>query len=428
MTGVGTFLGEYRRRIVDDELDYLTAELPALLLDGPKAVGKTETARQRAQTVVRLNRARERQLADATLDRLLHKPAPVLFDEWQCLPEVWEAVKDAVDQDRTPARFLLTGSAPIDGTHSGAGRIPSVRMRPLTLPERLVCTPSVSLGALLSGSRPSLEGACDFTLEDYTDFILRSGFPGFQDLSMRSLNKQLDTYLERLANVDVKEAGIVVRQPETLMRWLKAYAATVATTTSWDKVRDGATAGEGDKPNRKTVTRYTEALFRLRILDEVPAWLPSENHLNRLSQTPKRFLADPALAARLVDVPRDRLLEGEGPTARPTDTTFLGALFESLVALSLLVFSDANSVQLRHLRTWSGDHEVDFIVVGPEGKVLAIEAKLGSTIRPEHVSHLHWLQERLGDKLLDAVVVNTGTDAYRRRDGIAVVPLGMLGP
>jgi predicted AAA+ superfamily ATPase len=286
----------------------------------------------------------------------------------------------------------------------------------------------VSLKSLLSGDRTPLSGTSYFTLEDYTDLILRSGFPGFQDLSDRSLNKHLDTYLERLVNVDMKEAGTVVRQPDTLMRWLRAYAATVASTASWEKVRDGANAGHERKPSRDTTTRYMEALTRLRILDEVPPWLPNDNHLARLGQAPKRFLADPALAARLVGVPRDRLLQGDGPTATPQDGTYLGALFESLVALTLLVFSDANSAPLKHLRTWSGDHEVDFIVVGPEGKVVALEAKLGSTVRPEHLSHLSWLKEQLGERLLDAVVVNTGSDAYRRKDGIAVVPLSLLGP
>ena len=428
ISSTGKFLGNYRRRIVDDDVDYLLGELPALLLDGPKGVGKTETARQRAQTVLRLNRDRDFQLVEAQLDSYLLKPAPVLFDEWQRMPQVWEAVKDSVDEDRTPARFLLTGSAPVDDTHSGAGRITSLRMRPLTLPERLVCTPSVSLKSLLSGEKLTLSGESDFSLEDYADLILRSGFPGFQDLSTRSLNKQLDTYVERLVNVDMKEANTAVRQPDVMMRWLQAYAAAVATTTSWEKVRDGANAGHDDKPARDTTTRYTEALTRLRILDEVPAWLPGDNHLSRLGQTPKRFLADPALAARLVGVPLDRLLQGEGPTAQPRDGIFLGALFESLVAMSLFVFSDANSAALRHLRTWRGDHEVDFIVVGEGGKVVAVEAKLGNTVRPEHVTHLLWLKEQLGDKLLDAVVVNTGSDAYRRKDGIAVVPLGLLGP
>lgn len=277
------FLGSYRRRIVDGELDELLTELPALLLDGPKAVGKTETARQRAQTVVRLNRDRHLQLVDAQLDDYLLKPPPVLFDEWQRLPQVWEAVKDSVDDDKTPGRYVLTGSAPAGHTHSGAGRIPSLRMRPLTLPERLVSTPSVSLKSLLSGQKPALSGASDFSLEDYTDFILRSGFPGFQDLSSRSLNKQLDTYLERLVNVDMKEAGAVIRRPETLMRWLRVYSATVATTTSWDKLRDGATAGEGEKPSKRTTSRYTLALFRLRILDEVPPWL-GDNHQSRLGR------------------------------------------------------------------------------------------------------------------------------------------------
>jgi predicted AAA+ superfamily ATPase len=224
------------------------------------------------------------------------------------------------------------------------------------------------------------------------------------------LNKQLDPYLERLVNVDMKDAGVVIRQPEALMPWLRAYAASVATTTSWDKLRDAASVGEAKKPSKGNAIRYTEAISRLRILDEIPPWLPGNNHLSRLGQSPKRFLADPALAAR------------------PADRTFLGALFESLVALSLSVFCDANAVSFKHLRTWSGDHEVDFIVAGPGGQVIAIEAKLSNTVHSEHVEHLTWIQHKLGDKLLDSIVVNTGSDAYRRKDGIAVVPLGLLGP
>lgn len=420
----------YVRRLVDDELDALVPSLAAILLDGPKGVGKTCTALQRAKTVRRLDVPQQRAVAESDPDIVLEGEPPVLLDEWQQVPSTWDAVKRAVDANPTAGRFLLTGSEPVAGTptHSGAGRIAPIRMRPLTLPERGVCTPSVSLGALLSGERGSVSGECPLGLGDYTDQILASGLPGMQGLSPQALRTQLDGYLDRIVRRDMPEAGLSVRRPATLRAWLAAYAAATSTDASWETIRDAASSGQQTKPARQTGYSYADALSGLRILDELAAWTPSLNHLGRLNQAAKHHLADPALAARLVGVTREDLIAGRpGALEIPRDGTFLGALFESLATMSVRVFAQAVEARVSHLRLQSGRREVDLIVETGAG-IVALEVKLASAVDSGDMKHLLWLREQIGDRLLDAAVLTTGSKAYRRKDGIAVIPLGLLGP
>jgi predicted AAA+ superfamily ATPase len=421
----------YRRRILDDELDVLMNGLPAIALEGAKAVGKTATASERATTVHQLDDPDQRALAEADPGRLLADPPPVLIDEWQFVPPVWDRVRRAVDADRTPGRFLLTGSSsPVErGTHSGAARIVSLRLRPLALAERLDEPPSVSVTELLRGERPAIAGQSGLTLEDYADQILRSGFPGLRGMPERAVRAQLDAYLGRIVDRDFPELGHVVRNPTRLRRWMAAYAAATATSTSFEKIRAAATGGEEEKPAKTTSHAYRDVLERLFILDELPGWQHSRNYIRQLALPPKHHLADPALAARLLGANRDRLLRGESPgPSIPRDGTLLGALFESLVTLSVRVYAQVADASVGHLRTKGGRHEVDLIVERDDGKVVAIEVKLGATPRNAETKHLAWLKQELGDDLLDAVVVTTGRDAYRREDGIAVVPAALLGP
>ena len=421
----------YIRRVVDGELDELIEALPALALEGAKGVGKTATASQRVASVHQLDDPAVRALAEADVERLLGTSRPVLLDEWQHVPAVWDRLRRAVDDGAAPGSFLLTGSAsPREtGAHSGGGRIVSVRMRPMSLAERAPGTATVSLGNLLQGGRPVPEGQTGMTLEAYVDEILRSGFPGLRALSGRALRAQLDGYLARIVDRDFPELGHPIRNPSGLRRWMTAYAAATATTTSFEKIRDASTGGHATKPARSTVQPYRDVLQRLFVLDEVPGWKPTRNHIAELSLPPKHHLADPALAARLLGVTAATLLSGEA--RRPAvvrDGTLLGALFESLVTLSVRVYAQAAEARVGHLRTHRGLHEVDLIVERADGRVVAIEVKLTATPRDRDVEQLIWLRERLGDELLDAVVVTTGREAYRRPDGIAVVPAALLGP
>jgi len=385
---------------------------------------------RRVRTTCSLDQIAPRTIAEADPDQVLAGAPPLLIDEWQRVPPVWDAVRRAVDRDRSPGRFLLTGSAgPLaPPTHSGAGRIVSIRMRPLALSERRMQTPTVSLRALVGGGSPDVTGRSDATLADYTREIVRSGFPGIRGYSGRALRAQLDSYVDHIVDRDFEEQGLKVRKPETLRRWMASYAAAVATCASYETIRDAATGGQGEKPARSTTEPYRAILERLWIVDPVPAWLPSCNHLTNLAQPPKHHLADPALAARILGLDVDALLGGEeaGPRIHAAKT-LLGRLWESLVTLSLRVYAQAAEARVKHFRQRSGRHEVDLIVERADGKVLAIEVKLGGAVTDGDVRHLLWLRERIGSDLLDAVVVCTGPQAYRRKDGIAVVPAALLG-
>ena len=273
-----------------------------------------------------------------------------------------------------------------------------------------------------------MSGTTSVDLEQYVAEILSSGLPGLRSLPGRLREITLDGYLDRIVDTDLRELGVEIRRPATLRRWMAAYAAATSTSTSYERIRDAATAGLADKPARSTTIPYQDALERIWILEPLPAWLPSTNRLSRLAQAPKHHLADPALAARLVGIDAAQLLAGQGPTSVPRAGTFLGALFESLATMSVRVFAQPASARVSHFRTRGGEREVDLIVERSDGRVVAIEVKLSATVDDGDVAHLRWLGTQLGPDLVDAVVVTTGQHAYRRADGIAVVPLALLGP
>lgn len=421
----------YVRRVVDDELDALIAALPALSIEGPKAVGKTQTALRRAATTFRLDDPTQRSLVSAEPGRLTTGTAPILIDEWQRVPESWDLIRRQVDDLAQPGRFLLTGSAsPIEQpTHSGAGRIVTIRMRPMTLFERAIGSPSVSLAALLSGQRPSIKGETDVSLETYATEIIASGFPGIRQLPGRARRSQLDGYIQRIVERDFEEVGHRLRNPAALRRWMTAYAAATSTSNSFETIRDAATGGDSNKPAKTTTQPYRDALERLWIIDPIPSWQPVRNQIARLTGPPKHHLADPALAARLLGADVDALLNGTplGPPV-PRDGTLLGHLFESLVTLDVRVFAQAAEATTGYLRTRGQSREIDLIVERGDQRVVAIEIKLKQRVDDHDVRHLRWLGDAIGDELLDAVIITTGPAAYRRPDGIAVVPAALLGP
>lgn len=421
----------YTERVVDDALDELIPELPAVLLDGAKGVGKTTTGLKRAKTVFRLDDRRHLQVVEADPDGILLEPGPILIDEWQRFPPIWDAVKRNADSTNPTGPFILTGSAyvPNATVHSGSGRIHEVRMRPMTLMERDVATPSVSLQALAKGQSHVKGKIKSFGLAEYVNEIVSSGFPGIRKLSPRARTAQLNSYLVNIVQKDFEETGYKVRRPEAVTAWLKAYAASTATTTSFEKIRDASNPGNISVPARSTVIAYTEILRMLRILDDVPAWLPGSNFLSELGQFPKHHLADPALAARALGMTPERLLNGDqGKIVFPHEGALLGALFESLVTLCVRVFAQAMNAKLSHLRTKDTRHEVDLILVTDTGKILGIEVKLSPTISDDDVKHLIWLKDNAKADVQDLIVVTTGDRAFRRKDGVAVIPLALLGP
>lgn len=303
-----------------------------------------------------------------------------------------------------------------------------MRLRPMTLVERGVGSPTVSLAALLEGKREMVDGRTEVDLERYVEEILASGFPGIRGLSSLRRDAQLDGYLTHTVDRDFEELDHKLRGPMTLWRWMASYAAATATTASFEKIREAAAGDRGGAPARATALPYRDVLERLWILDPIEPWLPTRNRLRRLTAPVKHHLADPALAARLLGADASVLLRGRstGPSVA-RDGTLLGALFESLATLSVRVFAQRAAARTAHLRSWGGEREIDLIVERGQS-IVAIEVKLGALVDDGDVRHLLWLREKLGDELADAAVLTTGREAYRRKDGIAVVPLALLGP
>ncbi|MDJ1371430.1 ATP-binding protein [Gulosibacter molinativorax] len=414
---------DYLRRAIDQELDKWLPFAPAFAIDGPKGVGKTVTAARRADVEIYLDDPLQLEILESDPRLQSFAEGTVLLDEWQRLPYVWDAVRRHVDRGAPAGRFLLTGSAtPHDsrGTHSGAGRILSVRMRPMALFERGVVETTVSFGAIIRGETPKIGGQTPFVLADYLHEIGASGFPGIRRMPDALRSAQLDTYIQRVIDRDLPELGFFSRRPETLRRWMAAYGAASSTTASYTKIMSATTDGDGEQPAKSTALAYRDHLAQIWLLDEVPGWQPLGNELGRLGQAPKHQLADPALALRLLNLDDRELLTSRG-------APLIGPLFESLATLSIRVAAQSESARVGHLRTRNGDREVDLIVEGQEGQIVAVEVKLAATVGDEDVRHLLWLRRQLGDRIADLVIITTGEYAYRRRDGIVVVPLSLLG-
>lgn len=411
----------YLRRAVDNQLDQLLPHAAAIAVEGSKGVGKTETARRRASTVLQLDTGEGAGVLAADPTFSAERPGTILIDEWQRHPESWDYVRRAVDGGAAPGRFLLTGSAtPVAGTdtHSGAGRILSLRMRPLALFERAGAEPSIRMRDLFAGGA-TITGETGATLKHYINAIASGGFPGFYEAPPVLRNQQLDSYLARVVDRDLPEQGYTTRNRAALMNWLAAYAAASSTTASYQEILDAATPGEANKPAKTTTMVYREKLAELWMLDPVPAWDMRRSPFAGLAKAPKHQLADPAFALRLLDVPAAKL------TTR--FSYLLGPLFESLATLSVRVAAQASFGTVGHFRTVKGDREVDLIAQDQDGAIVAFEVKLAANIGDDDVKHLLWLREKLPDDVVDTVILTTGTRAYRRPDGVAVVPLALLG-
>jgi predicted AAA+ superfamily ATPase len=421
---------DYVRRIVDDQLDELMEVLPAIAIEGAKAVGKTATAKQRSTTVFTLDEDEPFEIVESNPSIVSSGVGTTFIDEWPLVPSVWNVVRHVVDDGATPGRYLLAGSSDPSvkaRLHSGAGRIVRLLMRPMSLPGRGIEAPTVSLKGLLSGEAGEITGTTEIGLVDYVAEILASGFPAIRSSSDRARPHLLRSYVDRIVDHDIEEVGGKVRRPESLREWMRAYGAATATTASYNAILSAATPGQTDKPAKQTAMTYRNLLERLWIVEPLSAWTPSLAHLDRIGQSPKHHLVDPALAAVMVGATRESLLQGGGPSQLRRDGTFLGALFESLVTQTVRVLAQVCGARVGHFRVRGGDHEVDLIVERPDRRVVAIEVKLSSSVRPTDVTGLKWLKNQAKDLVIDRVVINTGTRAHRRPDGIAVVPFALLG-
>jgi len=411
----------YAPRIADDELRTQLAATGAVLLEGPKACGKTETARQIAASEALLDvetDAREAAKLDPRL--ILPGDVPRLIDEWQLVPEIWNHVRRAVDERVDPGQFILAGSAqPTDEEtrHTGAGRISRLRMRPMSLYEVGASNGDISLSALLAG-KPASASDPGLALEDLVGLICRGGWPAFQSLEIPQALRRVRSYLGEVPRDTERLAG---NRPERVTRLLESLARNVATLATASTLAADASRPE-DPVSNETVAGYLSSLGRLFVVEDQPAWQPHLRSRYRLRRTAKRHFVDPSLAVAALRADPSRLMR---------DLNFLGFLFESLVTRDLRVYSQPLDGEVQHYRD-SGGLEVDAVVdLGDSWG--AFEIKLGGpgAIGDAASALLKFADRidtsRIGPPAVIAVIVASGY-GYVRDDGVQVIPIGCLGP
>lgn len=414
----------YLPRIADQQLQTLLSALGAVVIEGPKACGKTKTAGRRAASTVRLDvdlNAQQAAAADPSL--VLDGPAPRLIDEWQVVPSVWNAIRRAVDERGLPGQFILTASAvPADDEtrHTGAGRFARVRMRPLSLFESNLSSGQISLARLLDGDAASSPDS-GLAVAGLAEEISHGGWPASRRLGAEAAQMGLRGYLDEIRRTDINEVDGVNRDPEKVARLMRSLARHIATTTSVTVLAADA-AGADATLKDDTASGYLNALRRLFVVEDQPAWAPHLRSKYQLRRSAKRHFVDPSLAVAALRTSPKPLLD---------DLNYLGYLFESLVVRDLRVYAQACDAEVLHYRDNNG-HEAGAVVQAADGRWGAFEVKLGAGLVDQGADSLKRFVKQIdttkcGEPAALGVITGTGY-GYVRKDGVQVIPIGSLGP
>lgn len=408
----------YRPRLIDPYLDELRQAFPAVLLTGARATGKTTTARQHVDTVVRLDRFDEAGAFRAAPDETLAaQTGSVLLDEWQEVPEVLGAVKRAVDSGAEPGRFLLAGSvrARLNTTMwPGTGRVLHACMYPMTVDELADEHQSSSgrfLDLLFARQVEELPAPTDPPdLPGYLEMAVTGGFPEATDALPRARGRWLSSYLEQVFTRDTSSLGEHA-DPRRMQRLFEAVAANTA-----GLVADTDLARVADM-NVKTLKHYQQMLLDLGLLDSVPAWF--HNRTARLVKAPKHYITDPGLAASALGVDVQGLLR---------DSDLLGRILDTFVAAQLrpLLQLYEGDMRMYHLRQREGRHEVDLILENRAGQLVGIEIKASAGPSTSDARHLAWLRDELDDRFIAGIVLHTGKWPFPLGERITAVPIATL--
>jgi uncharacterized protein len=414
-------------RLADARIRDALAAAGAVVLEGPRGIGKTTTGLQFAASSVRLDAdVAARAAAMVEPNTILDGPTPRLIDEWQLVPDVWNAVRAAVDLRRAPGQFLLAGSAsPTDDItrHTGAGRISRVRLRPLSSTEVGASSGAISLAGLLDRADVDAAPATGQSYLDTLTHLVRGGWPAARITGTAQAARTFYAdYLDEIVRADVADLRAGNRAaPTRIRRLLLALARSTATRVA-DTTLGSDVGGAGQPIARGTLQVDLDVLRRVFLLDELPAWSPALSARARLRGAPVRHLADPALAAALLNA---------GPNDLALDATLAGRLFESLVARDIRVYADRLGASVWSYRD-NTNLEVDLVVELRHGSWAAFEVKLNIREADAAAATLRRLAAKVSSATHSApaalgVIVPTGP-AYRRGDGVWVIPLDTLGP
>jgi len=426
---------EYRHRIADDVLTEKLTYIGAVLVEGPKWCGKTTTCEQHAESALYVSDPDRQEdylnLAGTKISELLKGAKPRLVDEWQDIPELWDAIRYAVDHDDGEGQFILTGSSVVPRKkeekikHSGTGRFARVRMRPMSLWESEESSGEVSLAALMEGE--VLEGASarEITLDEMAELVCRGGWPAAIGRSGRTASAIARDYFEAVVESDISRADDIPRDPARVRRLMRSYARLQGTQTSLAAIRKDIVANDTESLSEDTIYSYLNALERIFVVENVRAWTPSLRAKDAVRSSETRYFVDPSIATAALGVTPGGLMK---------DLRSFGFLFETLCMRDLRTYASAfhGSVSRYHDKTGL---ECDAVLENERGDYALVEIKLGGErLIQEGVASLVKFRRLVDSRkakppVFSMVLTAVGNYAYRRKeDGVIVCPIGCLRP
>ncbi len=421
---------KYRKRVVDGILAEKLEAAGAVLIEGPKACGKTTTAEQQAKSILYMDdpdrMSQNLQLAQTNIKVLLRGETPRLIDEWQIAPQLWDAIRYEVDHRGYDGQFMLTGSAvPADDSkihHTGTGRFSWLTMRPMTLWESGESTGDVSLGKLFENPQ-MVEGESHLSMEDVAFSTCRGGWPrAMNKKSEKAALGQAKEYYEAITRSDISRVDGVSRDEQRAKRLMRSYARLQGTMAPVPTIVEDLKTNEPDGMSDETVASYIRALKKIFVIEDMEAWNPNLRSKTAIRTSDNRYFVDPSLAAAAL---------GVGPQDLINDLNTFGLLFETLCVRDLRVFAEALDGKVYHFRDKNG-LECDAVLHRRNGTYGLIEIKLGGeSLIEEGAANLKSLAEKIDTTRMKApsfmmVLTGTGAYAYRRKDGVYVVPIGCL--
>lgn len=417
----------YLQRICDKLLASELESSGAVLIEGAKWCGKTSTAQKSSRSAVFLQdpdkTASYLAAADTKPSLLLNGETPRLVDEWQMAPVLWDAVRFEVDKRNKLGQFILTGSAvPSDNVvaHTGTGRISRLLMRPMSLFESKDSNGSVSLKDLFEG-KEDIAASSDLTVEKIAYLICRGGWPAAVSQKETIALKMAANYVESVINMDVQRVDGIEKNPERVRKLLRSLARNISTMASGQTIMADMKSDDAGI-SEKTLTGYLNALRRIFVVEDSPAWMPSLRSKTAIRTSPKRNFVDPSIATSVMRTNAGGLLD---------DFETFGFMFESLCTRDMRIYSQANDGAIFHYRD-KNNLESDMIASLRDGRWAPIEVKLGNRQIDEAAKNLLSLKSKIDTKKMGApsflMVITGGEFAYRRDDGVFVVPIGCLKP
>lgn len=420
---------EYKSRIVDDILKRKLEGKGAVLIEGPKWCGKTTTAEQIAASVLYMDEPEKKEqnitMVELNPKRLLKGDTPRLIDEWQLAPKLWDAIRFEVDHREELGQFVLTGSAvPVDSkeiTHSGTGRFTWLTMRPMSLYESGDSSGEVSLKSLFDGEA-DVDAESSLEIERLAFLVCRGGWPQAVNMRDEIALDQASDYYDAVVRSDINRADNVKKNPDRVRKLMRSYARNQGGQVPNTVLVQDISDNDEKNINEETVASYLNALRKIFVVEDMPAWNPNLRSKTAIRSSDTRYYTDPSIAVAAL---------GVGPKDLMNDLKTFGFLFETLCIRDLRVFADALNGNVYHYRDKDGQ-ECDAVIHLKNGKYGLIEIKLGGErLIEEGATSLKSMEAKIDTAKMNnpsflMVLTGTGDYAYRRKDGVFVVPIGCL--